>query len=58
MEEVDKEAKEEGNRESRAKIAKNNNKGMKMTNKEKNSNTSGNNAVSYTHLTLPTKLEV
>ena len=54
MEEVDKEAKEEGDRESRAKITKNNNKGMKMTNKEKNSNTSGNNVSTIKHrLTLP-----
>ena len=43
VEEVDKEAKEEGDRESREKNTKNNNKDMKMTNKEKNSNTSGNN---------------
>ena len=53
MQEVDKEAKEEGDREFRAKKTKNNND-MKKTNKEKKSNTSGNNfSTMKHHLTTP-----
>ena len=48
MGEVDKEAKEEDNK-SRAKKTKNSNNDMKKTNKDKNSNTSGNHCLSRTN---------
>ena len=48
MEEVDKEAKEEDDK-SRAKKTKNNNNDMKKTNKDKNSNTSGNHCLCRTN---------
>ena len=52
MEEVDKEAKEE-EAKPRAQNTKNNNNDMKKTNKEKNSNTSGNHYLSRTNLLPP-----